>query len=148
MTNPSPQEPIQHPEKNNTKNKSVHYGALLIVSVMSAWAAGRMIGISQHDSIVIAAVIPVLLSAGWGIISLKVAAVDNNSIDTNLIAITAAMVLFLYVMTYSANSSQHDEEEKRNEKYFEKCSYNEFHVNKAREVLGLPPLESEYFCYK
>ncbi len=153
MAEPSIQEPVEHPEKTNTKNKTIHYLLLMFVSIMSAWAAGRMIGISQYDNAVVAAVVPVLLSAGWGIIFLKYAAINNDKINSNLSAITIALIIFLYVITISADSSYQDEKTKKldseyDSKYFENCSYVEFHTNQARSALGLTPLGSNYFCLK
>ena len=104
MTKPPIQDPVQDPEKAKTGYRLVHFAALLLLSVTSAGAAGSMIGITQYNSVVIAAVVPVLLTAGWGIISLKFTDVKHDSLDTNLIAITISMIFFLYFITYSANS--------------------------------------------
>ena len=153
MTEPSHQEPAEQLEKTDTtNNKWIHYLALFIVSIGSAWAAGRMIGISQHDSIVIAAVVPVLLSAGWAIISLKFANLDHKNLDDNLIAIAVAAMLFLYIISVSAHLSHQDEKNSKlsptYREYIENCSLVEFYVNESRAGLGLPPLESKYFCKK
>lgn len=147
MATPSSQEPTQDSEEAKTKNGKAHYVALFLLSITSAWAAGRMIGITQYDSVVIAAVVPVLLTAGWGIIALKFANVNNKNRDVNLVPITFAMIVFLYIMTISANSSRHDEE-KREREHLENCSNYEHFTNEARDALELPPLDSSYFCKK
>ena len=106
-----------------------------------------MVGITQYNSVVIAAVVPVLLTAGWGVISLKLTNLNHDSIDHNLIAISVAMILFLYVITYSANYNRLREEQREME-YLGNCSNYERVINDARETFELPPLESEYFCNK
>ena len=95
MTESNVQEPVQNPEKTKKYNKLVHYIALLLLSAVSAGAIGSMVGITQYDSVVIAAVVPVLLTAGWGVISLKLTNLKHDSIDHNLIAISVAMILSL-----------------------------------------------------
>ena len=147
MTESDVQEPVQNPEKTKKYNKLVHYIALLLLSAVSAGAIGSMVGITQYDSVVIAAVVPVLLTAGWGVISLKLTNLKHDIIDHNLIAITVAMILFLYVITYSANYNRLREEQ-REMKYLENCSNYEYFINEGRNALELPPLESEYFCKK
>ena len=147
MTESNVQEPVQNPEKTKKYNKLVHYIVLLLLSAVSAGAIGSMVGITQYDSVVIAAVVPVLLTAGWGVISLKLTNLKHDIIDHNLIAISVAMILFLYVITYSANYNRLREEQ-REMKYLENCSNYEYFINEGRNALELPPLESEYFCKK
>ena len=146
MNNSSSDDTGKHSDKTSIIAKTFHFIALIAFSIMTAWAVGRLIGRSQHDSIVLAAILPVLLSGAWGLISLKFANVDNREIDTSLLSTTFAMILFLYMLIYASHSSDYDEEVKAEVKaraYFEDCSYNEFIVNNAREALKLPPLKSE-----
>ena len=141
------EEPVQDP--NNIKNKHglVHFAALLLLSAASAGTIGSMIEITQYDSVVIAAVIPVLLTAGWGIISLKFTNLKHDRIDHNLIAITVALIFFLYILTFSTNYNYHRKELIRMQ-YLEYCSSHERLINDSREAIKLPPLDSSYFCKK
>lgn len=137
--------------KNINFARPLHFLALITLSLVTAWAVGRMIGRSQHDSVVLAAILPVLLSSAWALISLKFAKVDNDKIDTSLLSMTFAMILFLYMLVYASHSSHYDEEIQKTinaRTHFEDCSYNEFIINNAREALELPPLKSELFCNK
>ena len=129
--------------KNINFARPLHFLALITLSLVTAWAVGRMIGRSQHDSVV--------LSSAWALISLKFAKVDNDKIDTSLLSMTFAMILFLYMLVYASHSSHYDEEIQKTinaRTHFEDCSYNEFIINNAREALELPPLKSELFCNK
>lgn len=148
MTGTPPEESNQQ-AKNTCAiiNKAIHCLALFAVSITSAWVAGRMIGISQHDNIVIAAVLPVILSAGWVLFSFRFADLDNKNTDYNLIIAAITLLLFFYILVHSSNSIKHDVMiDLKN--HLEACSRIEFDINQARSSFKLPPLDSEYFCNK
>ena len=144
--------------------KRLHYILTPVAVASLGWIVGWFVGHSGSNSVVLAAVLPAVLSVG-GVLAVFRAEIQNGH-DHSIIMSLAIIVfvLFLYVGSQLGNRDRKITTEESLNKtlkfqkesewnnlefqlsYLERCSNNEYYVNKTRAKLGLPSLDSEVFC--
>lgn len=134
------------------------YALSVCAPAVFGWVVGRFVGESNSEAVILAAVLPVVLS-GIGIVFVFNAA-TNKEHQTRIVA-SLFMILFSTFLFWGAQegnyqkalkvklaaklAAQLNQPEARFD-YLQNCSVAELRVNTLRENLSLPPLESSVFC--
>ena len=138
-----------------------------LASASIGWGTGYLAGQSGPDANVLAAVLPVVVSGAGGALvfqHLRTAVppepadyyITGFAVIVFICALLAGSLTGLWVRTlsetaayeqsllirYKLTQSQHE----ARMHYLERCSRQEFIINRGRQALGLPPLSSELIC--
>ena len=129
---------------------------------------GWFIGSTGGDDKIVAAVLPVVVSAGGLLLFPKLISADNgdtaavNALSLCLIAFVWSLYFGTLIAIAKVNSNDLAEAKKalsiqpsiiENEnklrfEYLTNCTQMELRINRGRELSGLQPLPVEYFCQK
>lgn len=144
--------------------KVVSYALSVCAPAVFGWVVGKLVGQSNSEAVILAAVLPVVLS-GIGIVF----AFNSTADRQHQIKIVASlfMILFSAFLYWGAQEGKYQKglEEKDNLdkaleaksaaqfnqrqarfNYLQNCSVAELKINSIREELDLKPLESSVFC--
>lgn len=150
---------------SNKLTRVVSYVLSLCAPAVFGWIAGYFVGQSDSQAVILAAVLPAVLS-GIGIV-FAFKSTDDRQHQIKLLA-SLFMILFSAFLYWGAQEGKYQKglEEKDNLdkalkaksaarlnqrrarfNYLKDCSVEELKINSFREeVLELPPLESSAFC--
>ena len=129
----------------------VHILTLMLAVSSLGLIIGWFVGQSGADSVVLAAVLPAILSIGGGFIVFRVATRNgsedhNHGIATNLSVFLFTAFLFFGTLIGNYSKWKADSDLTWRYKYFRDCSEMELRINAGRKSLELDPLKSETFC--
>ena len=138
-----------------------------LASASIGWAAGYLAGQSGPDANVLAAVLPVVISGAGGALVFQHLRAAAPPTPSNYYLTGFAVIVFIYALLagtqvglwvradgetvayeqslrirHKLAQSQHE----ARMHYLERCSRQEFIINRGRQALGLPPLSSELIC--
>ena len=137
-----------------TDKEAWHRATMLVAGVTLGGGVGWFVGESGSDAVVLAAVLPAVLSEGGFLILLRAATLDDF---VQCIFLNGSMILFVIALVVGSLAGNADKLKKeqerledeldRNPEFLKRCSADEYAINEYRKILYRPPpLPSEVFC--